>query len=326
LSSFRSSNSRWALPSLYKILVVYFLTFFISRFYLLFQTSSEMNAVWHLYLHFDNTLFRNISSVEKSWINFRSETFRSRSIFSLWSHASNSDQQGLCFPARWLYPAQPEKYLFLRGKEILTVPLNCSLAEQSVCWSLWSAAALWMISGSHWYSSAVYQHVNTGHPHPCSPSPLQGRSRRQQPRLCVTFPTRPSTQPTLVFIPGWPSAIDPVTRAGTCDVTPAAKAEQAWKAGYILAQISRGKKQLGGHSVLNMLYKQAYYKDKSYPEDRSDTFLRNVGNHLQVFSVSQPTRPQLESSQPWRPQISEGVFHSPGKKDNVAGTKSCAVL
>jgi hypothetical protein len=40
-------------------------------------------------------------------------------------------------------------------------------------------------------------------------------------------------------------------------------------------------------------------------EDGGDTFLWNVGNHLQDYTVSKPRRPKSTSLMPWELQISD---------------------
>jgi hypothetical protein len=46
---------------------------------------------------------------------------------------------------------------------------------------------------------------------------------------------------------------------------------------------------------------------KVNPEDGDDSILQNAGNHLQHYTATQPRRPQLTSSSPRTPQMSEDI-------------------
>jgi hypothetical protein len=46
-----------------------------------------------------------------------------------------------------------------------------------------------------------------------------------------------------------------------------------------------------------------------HPEDGGSMFLRNLGILPHRYTESQPKRPRLESSRPWKPQISYSLFY-----------------
>jgi hypothetical protein len=49
------------------------------------------------------------------------------------------------------------------------------------------------------------------------------------------------------------------------------------------------------------------YHQSLHPEGGSSKYLRNISILPQYYTVSQPRRPRLESSPPWKPQISQYV-------------------
>jgi hypothetical protein len=111
-----------------------------------------------------------------------------------------------------------------------------------------------------------------------------------------------------------------VPRLGMCGAIPPLPYTVSWRGAYLSTRITlplheQDRPSLCMNSCMYYFKKQAYRKYfqmnllptaclilyatytffiKCVPEDASDVFLRNVGNHLWDYTASQPTKPQSE--------------------------------
>jgi hypothetical protein len=64
-----------------------------------------------------------------------------------------------------------------------------------------------------------------------------------------------------------------------------------------------------GRLVVTSCVLEEQFASIFYPEDRGDMFFRNIVNHLQDYTVSQPRRPQSTFTLQQKPQISYDILH-----------------